>query len=340
MSFRRRELERSLAREEKRATAKVNIVGVGGCGNNIISNLYRMKLPSFVRLIAVNTDAAVLRNAQADEKILIGRFTHKGRGAQGVPELGRQAMEEDVEQVLDVLDEGLDLFIGVAGLGGGTGTGGLPVLLREVGLRYRETIKMAIVTLPLKEEGEERRRNAQFGLKEVLEAADMTVVNANDLVLQKIRGGDITYAFKVMDRRLGRAISAIVRMQDYSTGPGVINVDFSNFQRLAFRSGLGFIGVGMGNTILEAVEDALTDDFAQCDLTDAKGAIIYYEGRELALDISQMRSATDSLSRRYRIRTIFMGVRPSWELTNVRASIVASSVSSRYVSDFLAELGL
>ena len=335
----RREEIRRLMREEERAFVKVNVVGLGGCGNNTINNLAKEKLEA-VKLVAVNTDAAVLRRTNADERILIGRFTHKGRGARGVPQLGKESMEESVEEALATIDPELDLLIAAAGMGGGTGTGALPVMLREVGLKYRDAVKLAIVTLPLKEEGEERRRNAQLGLKEVLDAADFTVVNANDLALEKMRGADITYAFKTMDRRLARSIAAIVRMQAQTTDPGVINVDFSNFQRLARESGLGFIGVGRGADLTDSMEDAMKDDYAESDVTRAMGSIIYFEGSELSLDVGQVRSVTGSFIKRFGIPTLFIGLRPKWGMKDIRTSLVVSTIKSKYVDSFLADLAM
>ncbi|RSN70882.1 hypothetical protein D9Q81_00295 [Candidatus Korarchaeum cryptofilum] len=339
MAVRRRTVDRGLESVEKATEAKINIVGIGGCGNNIISAFYK-KFPKNVKTIAVNTDSAVLKKTDADEKVLIGRYTHKGRGAQGVPDIGREAMEEDIETVLRALDENVDIVIGIAGMGGGTGSGGLPVLMREIGLRNKETIKISVVTLPMREEGEERKRNAQFSLKETLETSDVTVVNANDLAMEKAKSVDLNYAFSMVNRKIERSIYALVKMQSSETGPGYVNVDLSNFARISYQSGLGFIGVGRGRYIFEAFDDALQDDYAKSDLTEAKGAIIYFEGKSVDLRVDQMREATDILSRRYRIPTVFMGVRPTFEYPDVRVNLLVTQVRSHYVDDFLAELGL
>lgn len=338
MAIRRRIGDRGLESIEKGTEAIINVVGIGGCGNNIVSAFYR-KLPKNVKTIAVNTDAAVLKKTDADEKVLIGRFTHKGRGAQGVPDIGREAMEEDIENVLRALDEKVDVVIGIAGMGGGTGSGGLPVLMREIGLRKREAIKISVVTLPMKEEGEERRRNAQFSLKETIDVSDVTVVNANDLAMEKARSVDLNYAFSMVNRKIERSIYALVKMQSAETGPGYVNVDLSNFARISYQSGLGFIGVGRGQYIFQAFEDALLDDYAQCDLTEAKGAVIYFEGKSVDLRVDQMREAADVLSSRFRIPTVFMGVRPTFEYPDVRVNLLVTQVRSRYVEDFLAEFG-
>ncbi|MEM1521195.1 MAG: hypothetical protein QXK42_06615, partial [Candidatus Korarchaeum sp.] len=197
-----------------------------------------------------------------------------------------------------------------------------------------------VVTLPMKEEGEERRRNAQFSLRETMEVSDVTIVNANDLAMERARSVDLNYAFSLVNRKIERSIYALVKMQSTQTGPGYVNVDLSNFSRISYQSGLGFIGVGRGQYIFQAFDDALQDDYAKCDLTEAKGAVIYFEGKSVDLRVDQMREATDILSRRYRIPTVFMGVRPTFEYPDVRVNLLVTQVRSQYVDDFLAELGL
>ena len=338
MAYRRNALRR-LKAEEERAAIKVNVVGVGGCGNNCIGNLAKEELDG-VKRIAVNTDAAVLRRTEANARVLIGQFTHKGRGARGVPMLGRESIEESIDEVLATIDPGLDLLVGVAGMGGGTGTGALPVLLREAGLRNGDAVKVAVVTLPFAEEGLERRKNAQLGLTEVLEEADMTIVNANDLVLSKARGADMTYAFKTMDKRLARAIAAIIRMQSTTQAPGVVNVDFSNFQRIAKQSGIGFIGVGSGPDPTYSLEDSMRDDYAKTNITGANGGILYFEASELDLNVTDVRQAANNLRNMYAIPTIFIGLKPIWGMKRVRTSLIACSVKSEYVDNYMADLGV
>ena len=338
MAVRRRVMQRRMEEEARLAAVRINVVGIGGCGNNIVTSLWGKVPERYVKLIAVNTDAAVLRKSRAHEKVLIGRFSMRGRGAQGVPELGEKAMEEDIEMVFSAMDDNVDLIIGVAGLGGGTGTGGLPPFFRDCNYKFPNAVKMAVVTLPMTEEGEERRRNAQFALRELLDVADVVLVNANDLALERAKIADITYAFDLVNRKILRSIRSIIRMQSYEVGPGIINVDFSNFYRICYKSGLGFAGVGRGLDVISSLEDALRDDYADTNLTDSKGAIAYFEGRSLDLDVSQVKAATNALSRRFRIPTVFVGIRPTWDLPELRVTLFATSVKSRYVENFLAEL--
>lgn len=149
---------------ERKSAVKINIVGIGGCGNNIVDALAREKLP--VKLIAMNTDAAVLRRTQCHARVLLGNPLTLARGAHGSPEVGAKAMESSIDDALAVIDEDVDMVIGIAGMGGGTGTGGLPVLFRELSIRRPKALKVAIVTLPFREEGYERIENARYGLRE------------------------------------------------------------------------------------------------------------------------------------------------------------------------------
>jgi cell division GTPase FtsZ len=187
----------------------------------------------------------------------------------------------------------------------------------------------------MQEEGEERHRNAQIGLREIVDSSDMYVINANDVLVENSRGITLPYAFRIMDKRLARVVNSICRMQSTTVAPGVINVDFSNFQRLAAGGGLGFIGVGEGGKVHSSMEDALSDDFAGCDLTGAREAIIYFEGKEFLLDSDEVRKATRHVSEHYRIPTVFMGMRPTWDLRDTRTTIIVSGVSSGYVDKFL-----
>lgn len=329
-----REQLRYLAQKEREAAVKINIVGVGGCGNNAINNLSRLRLPA--KLIAMNTDSAVLRRTRCDVRVLLGGLSAEARGARGVPELGAQAMEESIEEAIGAIDENVDVIIGIAGLGGGTGTGGLPVLFRELRTRRPNALRIAVVTLPFKEEGEERIRNAQIGLRELMDVSDAIIVNANDVLAERLRGVSMAYAFKEMDKRIARIVEALVRMQSPMIGPGVINVDFSNVQRLMQNSGFCFVGVGDGPRIYDAYIRALSDDYARSRLEGARGAILMFEGRETLLDMTQIRNTTRQFSERYAIPTVFMGLRPTWDIVDVRVSVFVTSVKCDYVEEFMS----
>ncbi len=330
MAYREEEI---IGREAERAAVRINVVGVGGCGNNIIDTLYKLGVPA--KLIAMNTDAAVLHKTSAHKRVLLSSLTGLPRGAHGAPEVGAKAMEDSLVEAINAIDRDVDVVIGIAGLGGGTGTGGLPVLFRALGKERRGVLKIAIVTLPFTEEGEERVRNAQIGLQELLEASDAVIPNANDVLAEKVGSITMPYAFKMMDKKVARVVEALVRLQSPETGPGVINVDFSNIKRLFTHAGICFVGVGTGRRIYDAFTKALQDDYAESDLTNAHGAILYYEGREIYLDLTQIRNTVRHVSERFNISTVFFGIRPDWKMTEIRASVIATGVKSYYVDKFL-----
>ncbi len=339
MSFylRKREEERFLEERELKSAVKINVVGIGGCGNNIISTLYRMGIPA--KLIAMNTDASVLRRTECHVRVLLGNPFSVSRGACGSPEIGAKAMEESIDEALNAIDEDVDVVIGIAGLGGGTGTGGLPVFFRELGLRKPNVLKIAVITFPLREEGIERRENARVGFQELVEVSDAIIPNANDILVERVRVLSITEAFRIMDRRVARIVDSLVRLQTPKLGPGIVNVDFSNIQKLMFKAGLCFVGVGFERTIYQAFMNALKDDFAYSELRNAKGAIVMFEGRELDLDVLQIRRVTRYISEDLGIKEVFMGIRPTYELHEVRVSLLVAGITSKYVDSFMGGEG-
>ena len=331
--LRRREEDRFLEEKEIVSAVKINVIGIGGCGNNIINTLYRMGVSA--KLIAMNTDASVLRRTECHARVLLGNPFSISRGASGSPEVGAKAMEKSIEDALNVIDDDVDVVIGIAGLGGGTGTGGLPVLFRELGIRKPNVLKIAVVTFPLKEEGIERRENAKIGFQELMEVSDAIIPNANDILVEKIKAISITEVFRVMDRRVARIVDSLIRLQTPALGPGVVNVDYSNIQKIMSKSGLCFIGVGMERSIYNAFIRALKDDFAYSDLRGARGAIVMFEGREIDLDVSQIRKVTRYISEDLGIKEVFMGIRPTYELHEIRVSLLVAGITSRYVDEFI-----
>ncbi|RLF23048.1 MAG: hypothetical protein DRN15_07420 [Thermoprotei archaeon] len=318
---------------EKKSAVKINVVGVGGCGNNIIDALAKERLP--VKLIAMNTDAAVLRRTQCHARVLLGNPLTLARGAHGSPEVGAKAMESSIDEAIAAIDEDVDMVIGIAGMGGGTGTGGLPVLFRELSIKRPRTLKVAVITLPFREEGFERLENARYGLREVMNVADAIIVNANDLLATRLRNVSMPEAFRIMNRRIVRIVEALVKLNSPEVGPGLINVDFSNVQRIMERSGICFAGVGVGRSVLESFTKAIRDDFAEADVAGGRGALILFEGRETALDMGQIRSVVRTLSDDLKIGEVFMGLRPTLGMVDIRTSLFITGAKSRYVERLL-----
>ncbi|RLE92323.1 MAG: hypothetical protein DRN04_10630 [Thermoprotei archaeon] len=316
----------------KRAVLKIAVIGIGGCGCNTISNLERAGID--VPTVAVNTDAAVLYKTKAKYRVLIGETVTRGRGSAGSPALGREIMSREAERVLANVRDA-ELYILTAGLGGGTGTGGILALAEYIKENMGDKLVWAVVTTPFSSEGAERVRNAKVALAELLDLADVILVNFNDILKQKMGSRSLQQAFREMDKHLVTVITALTSLQYTEPTPGLVNIDFSNVERLTRRSGLGFVGVGQGSRLFSAFENALEQNYCEADLTGAKGAVIYMEGTQAMLKTSEVEEMTSILATKYGISTIFWGVRYNWKLYNPRVMLMAAGVKSPLVDQYL-----
>ena len=316
----------------KRAVLKIAVLGIGGCGCNTITNLERTGID--VPTVAVNTDAAVLYKTKAKYRVLIGEAVTRGRGSAGSPALGREIMSREAEKVIANVRDA-ELYILTAGLGGGTGTGGILALTEYIKENMKDKLVWTVVTTPFSSEGAERIRNAKVALAELLDLADVVLVNFNDILKQKMGSRSLQQAFREMDKHLVTVITALTSLQYTEPTPGLVNVDFSNVERLTRRSGLGFVGVGQGSRLLSAFENALEQNYCEADLTGAKGAIVYMEGTQAMLKTSEVDEITNLLTSKYGISTIFWGVRYNWKLYNPRVMLLAAGVKSSLVDQYL-----
>lgn len=237
---------------EKGTTIKV--VGVGGAGCNAVNRMVEAGFTG-VEFIAINTDAQVLEASKAPIKIQIGKNLTKGLGAGTDPEIGRQAAEEDSDEIRQHL-EGADMVFITAGMGGGTGTGASPVIAeisRELGI-----LTVAIVTKPFPFEGKQRMRRAEEGIKKLKEKTDTIIVIPNERLLKTVeRQVKLTEAFKIADEVLMHGVQGI---SDLVTSPGLINVDFADVAKVMRNAGEAWMGVGIAhgeNRAQEAVEKAI-----------------------------------------------------------------------------------
>jgi len=221
--------------------ATIKVVGVGGGGGNAVNRMIEAKIRG-VEFIVANTDAQVLRQTKALQKIQIGSHLTKGLGAGGKPEVGRLAAEEDRDALYRALD-GADMVFITCGMGGGTGTGASPViaeLAREIG-----ALTVAIVTRPFLFEGPRRLRLAEGGLGDLASKVDTLIVIPNEKLL-KIVGRDtrLDDAFRLADDVLVQAVRGI---SDLITVPGLVNVDFADVRAVMSESGgSAIMGTGIG----------------------------------------------------------------------------------------------
>ncbi len=275
--------------ENKNLAAKVKIIGIGGGGNNALSTMISYQLTG-VEFIAANTDAQALAANMAPFKLQLGENLTKGLGAGANPEIGRKAALEDVEKIREVL-KGADMVFITAGLGGGTGTGGGPVIAevaREMG-----ALTVAIVTKPFHFEGKKRMKQAEEGLANLKMTADALITIPNQRLLS-ISGKSMTLleAFKKADEVLYHAAKGI---SDIIVGHGIINLDFADVRTVMSETGMALMGTGIAsgeNRSVEAAQKAISSPLLE-DITieGAKGLLINITGGE-NMTLSEINEAT------------------------------------------------
>lgn len=254
----------------------IKVVGLGGGGCNAVQRMMEAGLRG-VEFIAVNTDQQVLALHPAPTRILLGPGVTRGLGAGGDPAKGRAAAEESADELAAAL-QGADMVFLTAGLGGGTGTGAIPVaakIARAVG-----AITMAVVTLPFSFEIGRRQKNAQEGLSRLRDHANTVITIPNDRLLQVApRKLPIETAFRLADDVLRQAVQGV---SELITEAGMINVDFAHIRRLISQGGgaLMAIGHGQGNgKVRQAIEQALHHPLLESgSLVGAAGMIVHFTG--------------------------------------------------------------
>ena len=275
--------------ENKNLAAKVKIIGIGGGGNNALNTMISYKL-SGVEFIAANTDAQALAANVAPMKLQLGASLTKGLGAGANPEIGRKAALEDVDKIREVL-KGADMVFITAGLGGGTGTGGAPVIAeaaREIGV-----LTVAIITKPFHFEGKKRMKQAEEGLANLRMTADALITIPNQRLLS-ISGQGMTLleAFKKADEILYHAAKGI---SDIIVGQGIINLDFADVRTVMSETGMALMGTGIAsgeNRSVEAAQKAISSPLLE-DITieGARGVLINITGGQ-NMTLSEINEAT------------------------------------------------
>ncbi len=233
---------------ESDLSAKIRVIGVGGGGGNAVNNMIESNLRG-VDFIAANTDAQALDRSKAGVKIQLGKELTKGLGAGARPEIGREAAEESDEEVRAAL-EGSDMVFITAGMGGGTGTGGAPVIAeisKELG-----ALTVAVVTKPFLFEGKRRREIAERGLEELRKVVDTIITIPNDR-LRSLADSKTPFfqLFKKADEVLYYAVRGI---SDLIVVQGYVNVDFADVRTVMSEMGLALMGTGMARGERRAIE--------------------------------------------------------------------------------------
>jgi cell division protein FtsZ len=255
--------------------AGIKVVGVGGAGCNAVNRMIETGLKG-VEFIAVNTDAQALFLCHANVRIHIGGNLTRGLGAGANSEVGKQACQENSEEILRALD-GADMVFITAGMGGGTGTGASPViadLAKQVG-----ALTVAVVTKPFAFEGKVRMNTAEKGVVELEEKVDALITIPNDRLLQIVeKRTTLLDAFKTADDILRQGVQGI---SDLITKPGLINLDFADVQAIMTNAGSALMGIGRGtgeHRAQEAARNAISSPLLETSIDGAKGVLFSIAG--------------------------------------------------------------
>jgi cell division protein FtsZ len=252
----------------------IKVLGAGGAGNNTLTDITKAKLKN-IQTIAVNTDGQDLLAIRADERLLIGRELTNGLGAGGDPVVGERSAEESRE-ILEAAIRSTDLLFLTCGLGGGTGTGSLPVIARIA--RSLGTLTIAIVTMPFSEEGIIRWENAQVGLDKLKKFVDTVIVLRNDKLIEQFPDLPMREAFKKGDEILFNALSGLTDLIQHR---GMINLDFADVAMILRDGPSGLIGLGQSNSEIraeEAARRAVNHPMMEDKIAGAQSALVHVSG--------------------------------------------------------------
>lgn len=264
--------------QENEYSACIKVIGVGGGGTNAVNSMVRSNVRG-VEFIVANTDVQSLEASDCHYKIPVGSNLTKGLGAGSNPEIGKQSVEESEAQIRGVL-EGADMVFITAGMGGGTGTGGAPIIARiakEVG-----ALTVGVVTKPFAFEGKRRQQQAEAGIRELKNAVDTLIVIPNQKLLSLIsKQTSFTGAFAMVDDVLQQAVCSI---SDLIVIPGMINLDFADVKTIMSNMGKALMGSGIAsgeNRAIEAAQKAISSPLLdEATVDGAHGVLINITGGE------------------------------------------------------------
>ncbi len=308
---------------------RITVVGVGGAGGNAVNNMIRSNLEG-VEFVVANTDAQALRGSLAERRLQLGSTVTQGLGAGAKPEIGRQAAEESLGDMMRYLDGSNMVFV-TAGMGGGTGTGAAPVIARAA--RESGILTVGVVTRPFLFEGAKRMRLAEAGISELHQYVDTLIIIPNQNLF-RIANEKTTFAdaFKMADDVLHSGVRGVT---DLITVPGQINLDFADIRTVMSEMGKAMMGTGEGDgdgraikAAEEAISNPLLDDIS---LKGAKAILINVTGGpdmalfEIDEAVSRIRSEADSEGDAH----VFFGTAIDQNMEGrIRISVVATGMDA------------
>jgi len=282
-----------LVKPDLNAVAKIKVIGIGGGGNNAVASMISTGKIKGVEFVAINTDTQALLNNPATTKFQIGENLTKGLGSGADPEVGNQAAQESREKIKELLMDTDMVFI-TAGMGGGTGTGGAPIiaeLAKEAG-----ALTVAVVTKPFAFEGIRRMSVAEDGIEELKSKVDTLIVIPNQKLMDVVdKKMTLQEAFRVADSVLGQGVQGI---SDLITVSGLINVDFADVRAIMTDAGTALMGVGMGtgeNRAQMAARTAISSPLLEVKIDGARGILFNITGGA-SLTMNEVSEAAEMIS--------------------------------------------
>jgi cell division protein FtsZ len=256
--------------------AVIKVAGIGGGGVNAVNRMIEVGLKG-VEFIAINTDAQALLMSDADVKLDVGRELTRGLGAGANPEVGRKAAEDHREEIEEVL-KGADMVFVTAGEGGGTGTGGAPVIA-EIAREDLKALTVGVVTRPFHFEGRKRAEQAQNGIAALREKVDTLIIIPNDRLLQVVeKRTSVVDAFRLADEVLRQGVQGIT---DLILVPGLVNLDFADVRTIMTDAGSALMGIGEAegeNRAAEAARAAVSSPLLEASVEGATGILLNITG--------------------------------------------------------------
>ena len=255
--------------------ARIKVAGVGGGGCNAVDRMIDEGMQG-VEFLAINTDAQALLLSKASTRVRVGEKLTRGLGSGGDPEIGRKATEESAEELYNVM-KGSDMVFITAGMGGGTGTGGAPIvaqIAKEIG-----ALTIGVVTRPFTFEGSRRIQAAEGGINKLKEKADTLIVIPNDRLLEIVdKRANLQSAFRIADDVLRQGVQGI---SELITVPGLINLDFADVRTIMSEGGAALMAVGTGkgeDAAREAAEQAISSQLLDITIDGARGILFNVTG--------------------------------------------------------------
>jgi len=273
--------------------AVIKVVGIGGGGVNAVNRMIEAGLRG-VEFVAVNTDAQTLVMSEADVKLDIGRDTTRGLGAGSDPEVGRRAAEDHRQEIEEII-KGADMVFITAGEGGGTGTGGAPVVAEIA--RDLEALTIGVVTRPFGFEGRKRATQAEMGIGELKKAVDTLIIVPNDRLLSvSDPTTPMVDAFRMADQVLYQGVEGITSL---IMTPGLINLDFADVKAVMTSAGSALMGIGHASgekRAEDAAKAAISSPLLESSIEGAKGVLLSIAGPQ-DLSLHEVNRAAEAITR-------------------------------------------